>query len=888
MAFKLNFSEYIEDINSTAYLYEHSSGGKLIFIENNDEERVFSIAFETLPCDSKGTAHIVEHSVLCGSEHYKLKDPFNILDKGSIHTYLNAMTYSDRTIYPVASTNEKDLKAMMRVYCDAVFDPLMYKNKGIFLQEGWHSDGSKLNGVVLNEMKGVYSDSQVVLDEAVASQVYRNTPYRYDSGGDPDHITELTYEEFLDFHSKNYHPSNAVMYLYGKLDINEYLDILDKEFLYKYEYCERSFDRNIKAKDSSDVKVRCKSPSGNIMTVLFDTGTVSEFSKCLMLDILCDFLFNSEGAFIKEKLRPLGKRISADFNDSSYLTNLSVTVEGAEGTDLNRFKKTLNNAFKNVEIDEYKLKGIINSYKFYFKEEDFGYKPKGLFYCTLLMRGFMYGNYSFEPIRINKLFKAVESIDIKELIRRYFIDKGTYGILIDTDVKKKIADVPPANNSELIKYQAQKDADSEIAKINVSKVNEISKEPFDFKYEADKNIYVNCENSDVIYIDLLFDTSMLKKAELPALGVLQAIADIYDKSYSNDIDYYMGGFDLVSRTVTGKNGYKPYLQIKLKALRENIFNALDILQKIISIDYSDVSRVNELIQEHRQSLKNRYITSGQIRAYTRALSSLFKEYAYMESAVGFDLYRYISDTPCEKICVDINNISKKVFTNSAIYALTSNEKDRSAVGSYMDKIIEGLQNGKNEKADIALNSQMSISADTNVNFNAIAFPIEYDSGIYRVVQQIVTREYIWDKVRLEGGAYGGACRFTDNNKCYMYSYRDPQLANTYDIFEKTGQYLQNKKTQKEIDRFILGAINEADMPVKKNMLNSMAIRRHILGITYEKLATRREELLSAKPSDIIKAGQEIEKAVKNKAICTVGRKDDIKNNIDMLKEMKTI
>ncbi len=888
MAFKLNFSEKIEDINSTAYVYDHSSGGKLVYIENEDTERVFSIAFRTLPENSKGAAHIVEHCVLCGSDNYNVKDPFNILDKGSIHTYLNAMTYSDRTIYPVAGTNEKDFKAMIRVYCDAVFNPLMYKNRGIFLQEGWHSDGKALNGVVLNEMKGVYSDSRVILDEAVAAQVYKNTPYSYDSGGDPKYITDLSYEEFLAFHSKNYHPSNSVIYLYGKLDIEEYLSLLDNEFLNKYEYRQSNIDFDFKAKDCPDIKVRHSSPVGNIMTALFDTGSVDDFSKCLMLDILCDLLFNSEGAYIKEKLKHLGNKISADFNDSTYLTNMSVNIEGTEETDVDRFRQELNSAFKNIEIDKYKLRGIKNSYKFYFKEEDFGYKPRGLFYCTLLMRSFMYGNYTFEPIRINKLFNDIEKTDIKELIKKYFIDKGTYAILINENVPDEEKEVPPANNEPLINYQSQTDDEREINKINVSKVSEISRKPFDFKFEADKNIFVPVKNGDVVYIDFLFDISGFDKNELSHLGILQVISDIYNTAYSNDIDYYMGGFDMICRTVVGKNGYSPYLQVKIKALRENIYKAIDIFFNVITQDYNNTDRIKELVGEHRQVIKNKYITAGQIRAYTRALSVLFSEFALIDSVAGYGFYSYITGTEYEKIRMDISTAAKKVFSGNVIYALTCDEKDRVKITSYLDKRLSALPSANIECTEIALNSEMSIAVDSNVNFNAIAFPLEYDSGVYRVVQQIITREYIWDKIRLEGGAYGGGCRFADLNKCYMYSYRDPQLTRTYDAFENVGKYLSSSKTQAEIDRFILGAVNEADIPVKNNMLNSMAIRRHLLNISTEKLIKRREELLSAKPKDIVKAGEDIENALKNKTVCTVGKKSDIEKSLHLLKNMTTL
>ena len=253
--FKLLRKEEIENIG-TGYVYKHNSGCRLIYIENDDNDRVFTIGFNTLPDNDKGIPHIVEHCVLCGSENYKVKDPFNILDKGSIHTYLNAMTYRDKTVYPVGSTNEEDFKTLMNVYCDAVFKPLMYKDEGIFRQEGWNSDGKEYNGIVLNEMKGVYSDPAVVLSEIINKEMFKGCGYSNDAGGNPDYITDLSYEEFLNFHREHYHPSNAVIYLYGNIDINEYLNILDSKYLSEFEYRERKKQDNVKVNDKFEIEIK--------------------------------------------------------------------------------------------------------------------------------------------------------------------------------------------------------------------------------------------------------------------------------------------------------------------------------------------------------------------------------------------------------------------------------------------------------------------------------------------------------------------------------------------------------------------------------------------------------------------------------------------------------
>ena len=876
--FKLDKKEYIDDIASTGYIYTHHSGGKLVFIENDDDNRVFSIAFRTLSENDKGTAHIVEHCVLCGSENYKIKDPFNILDKGSMHTYLNAMTYEDKTVFPIGSTNEQDFKAMLRVYCDAVFKPMMYQNEGIFRQEGWYSDGETLNGVVLIEMKGVYSDSSVVLEEALNKKLYGGTPYGYDSGGNPDKIPELSYEEFLEFHNKNYHPSNSVIYLYGKLDINEYMDILDNEFIGVFEYRENKFEPPVIKPDYSDTFVFEPTTTGkNVLQALYHTGTVDDFSKCIMLDVLCDLFFNIEGAFIKDQIRDLGDQVSASFSDSAYLTSFSVEVTGSDEINLVSFRNRLNEAFKNFVVDKYKLQGVINSYKFYFKEEDFGYKPKGLFYNTLLLRAFMYNNYTFEPLKINRLFENIKTMDIKKLIEEYFVNKGCYGILISTEKESKEVNVPEKNNISLDQYQSQKDDPNEIKKINISKVSDISKEPFLLKYEEiDGNLFVPAK-CDVTYFDIMFDTSVIPKEYLPALGIWQSIIDVYNIRYSNDIDYYLGGLNTALKTVSIGNGYKPFMTIRIKSINQNVGKAIDMFKKVVAQTCNNLSRLEELVNEQKQVLINRFISSGHIRGYIKAMAVFSEEYNYIDYVAGTKLYEYIINTPIEKIQNDINAVIRLLFNKRGVfYSMCGKD--------FIDKEIMLFEFDDFEPVHYSydLGVQESVAVKTNINFNCMAFPIDCKNGSFKALQQLITREYMWDKVRLEGGAYGGGCMFADGRRCYMYSYRDPQLGKTYEAFKNVGEYLTKSKTQGEIDRFILGAINVSDSPVKNSFLNPIAIKRYMHNVTEDMLYQRREELLNTKSTDIVELGYKMTEAMQHNGVCTVGKQEDIEKNIDLL------
>ena len=879
--FKQYKQEKIENIG-TAYVYSHTSGCRLIYIENDDKDRVFTIGFNTLPDNDKGIPHIVEHSVLCGSENFNVKDPFNILDKGSIHTYLNAMTYRDKTVYPIGSTNEADFKTLMRVYCDAVFRPLMYKNEGIFRQEGWNSDGKNYNGIVLNEMKGVYSDPAVVLSETLNKKIFEGCGYANDAGGNPDYITDLSYEEFLEFHKNHYHPSNAVIYLYGDIDIKEYLNILDNEFLSDFEYKEPPKPNTVVVNDNIDINIHYNTKSKNILTAAFNTGSSNDITKCTMLGVLSTLLCYTEGGNIKEALlnNGLGDKVSCDFDDSGLSTILEITVENSDENNTDKFKKVLNDTFKDVAkngVDDYKLKGVINSIKFFFKEEDFGYKPKGLFYGLLLINNFLKGRENFEPIKINEIFENMEKINIKDLVKEYFVDKGSYGILIaDENAVKEEKKPVEENNKTLLDYQSQEDSPEEVKKLMSTKVSDISKDSFKVKYDSEnENIFVPLESGDIIYTDIYFDVSSFDN--LTALSTYKAIADIYDENLSNDIDYYTGGFSTEVTTLQRKDEYRPVLLFRIKCLKENFEKSLDIFKSVICQNFYDKDRILRLVSEAKQNIRSGYIEGGNSKAIGEALGQVSTAYYWDSRAKGTDYYTYLS-SEVDIIANDVSMVKSVFNRGNAFYAVAGAKEDKKKIISLVEDALSVLNNGGNLNvisSDILGNSK-GIIIDGNVNFNAVAFEMDCSDGISRVVQQIISREYLWDKVRLEGGAYGGGCSL-GKHYSYMYSYRDPNFEKTYDVFKNAGKYIaESKYTQSDIDRFIIGTINDIDKPIKKHLLTRIAMRKKFNSETKETVLKRREQILSATPKAIADFGNNLAN-VKINGFCTVGLEKNIKN-----------
>lgn len=879
--FKLRTKEKVSNFGEVC-VYDHSTGCRLIYVANEDNDRVFTIGFNTLPHNDKGIAHIVEHCVLCGSENFRVKDPFNLLDKGSIHTYLNASTYRDKTVYPVASTNEADFKTFVKVYCDGVFRPLMYTNEGIFRQEGWNSDGENYNGIVLNEMKGVYSDPETVLSEKIGKYMYEGSGYDCDSGGNPDDITDLTYEEFLDFHRTYYHPSNAVMYLYGNINIEEYLELIDKEYLCDFDYRETITPTMPTPKKTGFVEVHHNSTGKNILSAVFDTGDSTDPVKNSMLGILSGLLGYSEGGNVKDALinAGLGDKVSCSFESEGMRSNFEVTVENSDEINVDRFREVLNNVFKDIAengVDDYKLRGIINSIEFFFMEEDFGYKPKGLFYGLLLINSFLKGRETTDFIKYGEIFNKIHKVDIKKLFKDYFVDKGCYGILIaEKDLKADEKPPVKANNQCLLEYQSMEDSPDEVRKLTSTKVSDISKTGFELKYDVmGDNLFVPVGNGDIVYADIYFDITGFENTK--ALNFFKLIASKYDEKISNDLDYYAGGFSIYCNTLNRDNGYRPVLSFRIKCLKENFDKCIELFKQVIFQDFTDITRFSKIVAEEIVSAKRGYVEYGSLYAIEDALGQVSRADSWNTQAKGIAYYEYLN-SDVQKLMEDINSIKEVFKKGNAFYSCGISNDERDYVVSRLEKLLNSLPEGGslNIIYDLFKIEPKAIIIDGQVNFNAVAFAMDCSNGVSRIVEQIISREYIWDKIRLEGGAYGGACGFYKNSG-YMYSFRDPKLKESYEAFKLAGKYIaESNYSQEDIDRFIIGTINDIDKPIKNPNYTRLAMAKHFRGEKKEISRLRRKQILTATPDDIRAFGVAMANAPMN-GICTVGQEKDIKS-----------
>ncbi|MEE0700635.1 MAG: insulinase family protein, partial [Anaerotignum sp.] len=453
--FQLKKCEKLGDISATGYLFTHiKSGARLCYLATEDDNKVFSVSFKTPPDNDCGTPHILEHSVLCGSRKYQAKDPFNELAKGSLNTFLNAMTYADKTMYPIASCNEKDFHNMMDVYLDAVFYPNIYTKKGIFLQEGWrYADGGnspEITGVVFNEMKGALSDPESRLAGVIARSMFGNTTYGMESGGDPDAIADLTYEAFLDFHRKYYHPSNAYFYLYGDMDVFSCLEHIDTAYLSNF---------NV----SNDLPIITETNVPNAIEWISDTypaeenendlekgyfaynikvGKCTDPKRILAMQLVGYLLLETNASPLKNALRDADVCEEAEgyFDSSTYEMIYSIIAKKGKKQNAEKFKNIVEDVLKDLSIHDFDpelLQGGIKKLEFLLREEDYGSRPKGLIYNTRLMKSWLHGKDPFESLHQIEIFE-----ELKEEIKNGYLKQFIQEVLLENQEKTWIVFMP--------------------------------------------------------------------------------------------------------------------------------------------------------------------------------------------------------------------------------------------------------------------------------------------------------------------------------------------------------------------------------------------------------------------------------------------------------------
>lgn len=708
---KLKAYEVIEqrelpDLKSEGALLRHKkSGARVLLISNHDDNKVFDIAFRTPTKNSTGVPHIMEHTVLCGSEKFPAKDPFVELVKGSLNTFLNAMTYPDKTVYPVASCNDKDFQNLMDVYMDAVLHPNIYKHPEIFRQEGWSYELEEpegeltYNGVVYNEMKGAFSSPDGVLDRVILNSLFPDTTYANESGGDPEVIPELTYEEYLDFHRTYYHPSNSYIYLYGDMDMAEKLEWLDREYLSAYDKKEvdsaiglqKPFDQMLDI--SKEYSIASSEPLEDNTYLAYNKviGTSLDRELYLAFQILDYALLSAPGAALKKALQDagIGKDVTGSYDNSIYQPIFSVIAKNANASQKEEFVKVIEDTLRSLAdngMDQKALLAGINYHEFRYREADFGGYPKGLMYGLQIFDSWLYDD--------TKPFIHVEALDtfafLKEqvgkgyfegLIRRYLLDNPHGSIItvapqqgrtarMDAALREKLKAYKESLSEEEIQklvadtkalkaYQEEPTPQEELEKIPMLSREDISKEIAPIYNEEMKLggipvVFHEIETNGIGYLDLMFDLAEVPAEKLPYVGILQAVLGIIDTEHYeygelfNEINVNTGGIGTSLElypdvTKVKEKEFRATLEIKTKALYDKIPFALRMMQEILVCSkLRDEKRLKEILDMTKSRLQTRFLSAGHTAAALRAMSYQSPLSRFKDMTAGIEYYQKVS------------------------------------------------------------------------------------------------------------------------------------------------------------------------------------------------------------------------------------------------------
>lgn len=931
--FKLIKNEYIDDIKGDCSIYEHKSGAKLCNIKNDDENKVFFIAFRTPPENNGGLPHIIEHSVLCGSKKFRVKDPFNELSKSSLNTYLNAVTFKDKTVYPVASTNEKDFMNLIEVYMDAVFNPLIGEKKEIFMQEGIHihkeqGKAACYKGVVYNEMKGSYSNPERVLDKLIFETLFPNDYYRFDSGGVPADIRKLDYEQFMDFYKRHYNAKNSYIYIYGNCDCEKYMEFIDREYLSKA--CEEAFEIE---KPSENVKVTKKLAEGTYplaeddgrsayFTLNFLTGKATDYERCVALDVLSYLLAGNSSSPLTSALIKSGlcDNVNCYSDNSVYNVIFTVMAENADSERFEDFKKIVNDTLKDVAengFNEKLIESSLNAFEFSLREADYGSTPKGLLYGFNMASSWLNGGEVTDSFKFIEVFESIKKKAkdgyFEELLKEIIKEEGAYVNLYPTsqedddseekELERVLKDVSDEKISEieaeterLLAYQSEEEDPKEIAKIPYVDISEISTDvKYDFSTEKDGIIETEMDTDGICYLRLMFDTDSIPMEKFPMLGVFNIIlgeARAGDLSYDAlpiEINMYMGSFDtgLSSFTLENEKIYRVY-DINARFLTENCDKVFSLLEKVIfESRFEDKEDIKKILQEAKTGIESGLLNSGHETVMNRSLSYVSKSAYYAERTSGIDMYKLICDilndydAKFDSLKAELKDIAARIFVKEGLRSQIAAEKcDMGIIKEKINDLKSRLKESNGEKYEILLPDTKKEAFTTDgmiayngkaVNFAKLGY--KYD-GSLSVLKTIINREYLWNTVRVKGGAYGCGLGITRNGNMFMYSYRDPNIKYTYDAYDSIGDFIRSFNCDRKLmDRYIIGTISVADRPKTKSIRAKEALAKYILGITYEKSLEERKEILSTDIEKIKHFDKLFDECAKIDYICTVGGRD---------------
>lgn len=962
--FKFLEEKFVKEINSQVRLLQHEkSGARLLAINNDDDNKAFSVSFRTPPHNSTGLPHILEHSVLCGSRKFPLKDPFVQLAKGSLNTFLNAMTFPDKTMYPIASTNEKDFLNLMDVYLDAVFYPNIYNRKEILMQEGWHHEledkAGELSykGVVYNEMKGALSSPESLLYRKIQESLFPDSPYGYESGGEPEVIPELSQEEFLAFHTKYYHPSNSFIFLYGDGVLEEQLKFIDESYLKDFDAKEidskiprqpafaelRDFTAEYPIMPDEDEKDKA------FFSLNFVVGESINAELYLAFEILEYLLLETPAAPLKKALldADLGQDVFGVYDNSILQPTFSVVVKNSSLDLKDKFKEVVYDTLRGLVsngIDKSLIEAAINRKEFDLREADYHGFSKGLLYAIKSMDSWLYGarptmHLEYEQ-NLSKIKSALTTNYFEELITKYLLDNTHVSFLtlkpnrsMAEEKAKKVtqelaefkAKLTDAELEDLVKQtrdlqesQNTPDTPQELEMIPLISLDDINRgaQPLLFIEKEAAGVKVLAHpifTNQIAYVNLYFDLKVVPQELLPYAGLLvNVLSKVSTGNYSyadlaNFTNIHTGGINFTNEIFAenaSTENYNARLSVKGKSLVDKVTKLFEILHEILlKTKYDEQSRLKEVILETKSRLEMAIGEQGHIIAKNRLLSYFSPRVKVLEQVSGLAYYKFIAslakniDSKYDEITANLAKVAKLIFNkNNILISITCEEKHYQQVADHLPLFVQGLGQEQQQISAYQFaygSDNEGLMTPAKVQFVAKAYNLlklgtNY-TGKMAVLKTILSLDYLWNKVRVQGGAYGCIVGLERSGDMFFCSYRDPNLSKTFEVFNKVDDYLKDFHiSNREMTKYIIGTISKLDFPLTPSMKGERAVAHYLGKVSQADLQKEREDILSCKQKDIQSLADVLREAMAQDYYCVLGNEAKIKEEKDLFKNLVTV
>lgn len=948
-SFNLIEEKFLEEDQAQAYVFEHKKTKARVFVmKNKDDNKLFSIGFRTPPKDSTGVCHILEHCVLNGSKKYRTREPFMDMVKTSLYTFLNAMTYPDKTIYPVASRNKKDFENLMDVYLDAVFNPRVLEDERIFMQEGWRYDLSPDNkltykGVVYNEMRGAMSSAEDQVYSQIYKHLYPDTIYSLNSGGDPYQIPSLKYEDFVDFYKDYYHPSNSFIFLYGDTDYKAYMDYVDREYLSKYDY--REIDSRIGLQEPFNKSKYIEeefstnkedTEKANMASYTVMTATNDNSYDRIINQILVYALISSESSPLKKAINNLNI-VDDIINASTSNRQISFSILGKniKETDKDLFFTTIENSLKDLAengIDRDLLLSIINIISFSLKEKNEN-PTKGIEYLDMAFNTWLYDLSPIDGINIGATLKEIRDGIDDGIFEKYIQDhilNNDHKVLIlhkacpnlntkrDESLRNKLDEIEKnltaeersllhKHREEMDRFQSKEDSQEDkdtIPKLELSdvdtKINSIDRrliEKSNYSY-----LTHHLPTAGIDYIDLVFNIDHIEKEDLVYVSMLGDILGMMDtKNYSYSDIYTKsiletGGIRISPSYYILKDTkeLKRTLTLSTKVFSENISKGIKVVEEILfNTKIEDKQRLKDLINNIRSRTEMVLLDYGHSLMMNRALASKFAHYDYLEKISGIDNYLFYKDLEDKDLDLILNRLQglyKKVFNkNQLLIDVRSDFSHEDDLFKSLEGLVEKLDDRKFDKLAYDFEPQVkkeAFIASTDVSYVSVASNLgqlgyEY-KGNASVIASLLSNDYLYSEIRAKGGAYGAGMSINNKNGFTTFSYRDPNIKRTLEVYKKVPRAMDDISLSDEaLKSFIIGAVGKFSPPLTENQKAIRDYKLYLTGQKYTDLEGYIKEALETRLDDFKEMGRLVDRSVDDWSLAVLTNQVGYEENIDL-------